>query len=88
MDIGMLWFDNDKKASFEKKVERARDYYLKKYGKKPNLCFVHPVTCGLSNRDALERYKQSKSKAVLNGVEIRVTTSLLPHHYWIGVNSC
>ena len=42
MDIGMLWFDNDKKSDYEAKIERAATYYRDKYGKAPNLCFVHP----------------------------------------------
>ena len=33
MDIGMLWFDNDKKSSIPSKVEKAARYYQKKYGK-------------------------------------------------------
>ena len=42
MDIGMLWFDNDKNCDLDAKVERAATYYHKKYGQSPNLCFVHP----------------------------------------------
>ena len=42
MDIGMLWFDNDQKSSIPSKVERAARYYQKKYGKNPDLCYVHP----------------------------------------------
>ena len=42
MNIGMLWFDNDPKAEMNTKIARAGDYYQHKYGKSPNLCFVHP----------------------------------------------
>jgi hypothetical protein len=42
MDIGMLWFDNDKTDDLEIKVKRAVNYYQKKYGQKPNICFVNP----------------------------------------------
>jgi hypothetical protein len=72
MIIGMLWFDNDPKAGIEAKVERAAAYYQKKYGKKPDLCFVHPSMLG-----------ETKPKSV--GVEVRSSGSILPHHFWIGV---
>jgi hypothetical protein len=42
MNTGMLWFDNDPKADFNTKINRATDYYLKKYGQRPDLCYVHP----------------------------------------------
>ena len=42
MNIGMLWFDNDKKTDLSDKIKRAASYYKEKYGQNPNLCFVHP----------------------------------------------
>jgi hypothetical protein len=81
MDIGMLWFDNDKQADFRVKVERAVLYYRDKYGKVPNLCFVHPTM--IPNND-----NKSTEKPSLNsqGVEIRTSDTMLPHHFWIGIN--
>ena len=32
MNIGMLWFDNDKKTDLAGKITRAADYYRNKYG--------------------------------------------------------
>jgi hypothetical protein len=73
MNIGMLWFDNDKKADFSTKIERAANYYHTKYGKLPNLCLVHPRTLGNNSWNG-------------NGIEIRTTRSVLPNHFWLGVN--
>ena len=73
MNIGMLWFDNDPKTDLASKVKRAASYYSKKYGRSPNICFVHPSM--LSN---------GKKRA--GRVEIRTNGSVLPHHFWIGVN--
>ena len=73
MNIGMLWFDNDKKTKFVDKVQRAADYYKKKYGQNPNLCFVHP--------SMVEKEKPKSGK-----VEVRTTSSVLPNHFWIGVS--
>ena len=78
MNIGMLWFDNDPKDSIETKVERAVDYYQKKYNKKPNLCFVHP---------SMMQKTTPEKQVTESGVEIRSNRSVLPNHFWIGVNS-
>ena len=74
MNIGMLWFDNDNKSDLQTKIHKAATYYHSKYGKAPNLCLVHPRTLG----DATWNEK---------GIEIRTTRSVLPNHFWLGVNS-
>jgi hypothetical protein len=73
MDIGLLWFDNDPAADLASKVSRAAEYYRVKYGEDPNLCFVHP--------SMLAERKRSRAGAVA----IRSNSTVLPHHYWIGV---
>jgi hypothetical protein len=73
MNIGMLWFDNDPQTDLVSKVDRAATYYNKKYGKSPDLCFVHP-----------SMVTQAKLKA--NGIEIRSSGQVLPHHFWIGLD--
>ena len=79
MDIGMLWFDNDKERDLAAKVKRAVEYYRKKYGNVPNLCYVHP--------NMLPAVKENGANKVMAGeVEVRSTTTVLPNHLWIGVN--
>ncbi len=88
MDIGMLWFDNDKGADFAVKVKRAVDYYKKKYGQIPNLCFVHPCMIpvnGNGNQPRKRKPKGNGSNLKNSGVEIRETQSMLPNHFWIGI---
>ena len=41
MHTGMLWFDNSQTA-LTVKIQKAVDYYHKKYGRSPDLCLVHP----------------------------------------------
>jgi hypothetical protein len=72
MNVGMLWFDNDIKSEIKTKIKRAAVYYQKKYGQVPNLCYVHPSMV-------------SGEAARADGIEIRTTKSVLPHHFWIGV---
>lgn len=79
MEIGMLWFDNDKDAELSVKVTRAAQFYEDKYGKRPNLCFVHPCTVAINGNQ--------KPTEPVCGVEIRESTSLQPNHFWIGVHN-
>ena len=72
MDIGMLWFDNDKNADLKTKVTKAANYYHQKYGHAPNLVFVHPsmlVNAAWQN----------------NGIELRTDQAVRPNHFWLGV---
>lgn len=85
MNVGMLWFDNDPKTDLMTKIEHAAEYYQKKYGKRPNLCFIHP-----SMAPAQSQIDESQGEAVVifksGEVEVRLTRSVLPNHLWIGVN--
>ena len=81
MNIGMLWFDNDPKVELTIKIERAAAYYRTKYGNQPTLCFVHPSMIGSITTD-----NQGQAPLRTAGVEIRSARSVLPNHFWIGVN--
>lgn len=82
MDIGMLWFDNDNGADLNTKVERAANYYQKKYGQSPNLCFVHPTMLSINGSKSKKRAARKTAD-----VELRPSHSLLPNHFWLGINS-
>jgi len=80
MNTGMLWFDNDPKTALTAKIERAVEYYCKKYGCKPNLCLIHPA--------ALENpaNKSGTSEKLKTGkITVRPYRPVLPGHLWIGV---
>jgi hypothetical protein len=74
MDIGMLWFDNDPKTDLVTKLVNAVSYYQKKYGKAPNICFVHPSM-------------NLKSSGNPTGMEIRPNPVIRPNHFWLGRQS-
>lgn len=38
---GLLWFNSDPKKSLAAKVEEAAARYQHKFGRRPNLCYVH-----------------------------------------------
>lgn len=73
MNIGLLWFDNSFDKDVDTKVREACDYYQKKYGRTPNVCFVHP---SLANPGSIE---------VIDGVIVKANRSVLPNHFWIGI---
>lgn len=79
MNIGMLWFDNDSSSDLNTKVARAANYYAGKYGDQPNLCFIHPSMAPKEGE-----IDPSAEKFTAGGVEVRLTRSVLPHHFWIG----
>ena len=72
MEIGMLWYD-DGPLPLKDRVIQAAGYYTEKYGRKPNLCFVHP--------DML-----SSEEGNANGIVIRKDKGIMPGHFWIGVD--
>jgi hypothetical protein len=76
MKVGLLWFDDDPQRELEQKVLRAATHYERKYGRSPDLCFVHPSALGGNGRHPVKQ---------AGGVEIRTGRSVLPHHFWLGV---
>lgn len=80
MNIGMLWFDNDPKTEIAAKIERAAVYYHTKYGVSPNLCFIHPNMVRNGSLQAQD------DKLTSGSIEVRTSRSVLPNHFWIGVN--
>jgi len=80
MYIGMLWFDNDNKSGLNNRVERAAEYYQRKYGKAPNMCYVHPSMLTPAGPNA-------EASLDTNGVQVRPLSTVLPNHFWIGVSA-
>lgn len=76
MNIGMLWFDNDSKVDLAARIQRAAFYYRNKYGRTPNLCFVHPSMLSATPVNTNG-----------SGIEVRTTRSVLPNHFWLGINT-
>jgi hypothetical protein len=71
MNTGMLWFDNDPKADLPAKIKKAADFYQKKYGVQPDLCFVPP---SMLLDGEIRRY----------GIEVKANQRVMPNHFWLG----
>ncbi len=55
-------------------MNRAREYYHKKYGQEPNICLVNPAT-------------QYDSLPKSLGMDVFVDRMVLPNHFWLGIKS-
>jgi hypothetical protein len=82
----MLWFDNDTQSDLAAKIERAAVYYQKKYGKRPNLCFVHP-SMALTEPSRAGTDSNAGLPVHTSSVEVRTTRAVLPNHLWIGIHT-
>lgn len=72
----MIWFDNSKNGLLDK-INKAADYYIKKYGRTPNLCLVHP--------SMLHDDGRITATFIENKITIRPYRPVLPGHIWIGI---
>jgi hypothetical protein len=70
----MLWFDNSQRSLLEK-IQRAADYYQKKYGRAPDLCMVNPqaLSSGVG------------SPGTESKLTVRPSRIVLPGHLWLGI---
>jgi len=83
MHTGMLWFDNSQTA-LNIKIQKAVDYYHKKYGRTPDLCLVHPSMLDAQNQRQFETLAPDASAGV-NKLTVRPYRPVLPGHIWIGI---
>ena len=72
MQEGLLWFDANPKRDLADKVSLAADRYRVKFGRRPNLCYVHS---SMLDSDAVE----------FDGVRLVPANNVLKHHFWIGI---
>lgn len=70
MHTGMLWFDNST-STLAQKIQRAVDYYAKKYSRQPDMVLVHPSM--LENQTL-----------TFDSLTVRPYRPVLPGHIWVG----
>jgi len=83
VNAGLLWFDDDPRASLEEKVGRAAQRYLQKFGRPATHCLVNP-------RDLAGRTNGSETALRIRLAEglilVAPTRHVLPHHFWVGIS--
>lgn len=73
MHTGLLWYDNDPRTTLTVKIQKAMDYYNKKFGRNPDLCLVNPGML-----------ESGKGQVELGKLVIRAYRPVMPGHFWIG----
>ena len=73
MREGLLWYDNDPKKALTIKVAEAAQAYQRKFGQRPDTCYVAPETIAGDT----------------HGMSLRLVPSTLvrPHHFWVGMDA-
>jgi len=72
---GLLWFDDDPVRAVSDKIARAVQRYEQKYGRRPDVCYVHPSHLGKSDAQPSD------------GVRVVPAKSVLPYHFWVGIEA-
>lgn len=70
MREGMLWYINDPKGELKTTVEKAVEFFQKKYGRVPLVCYVHPT--------ALESEFVAK-----DAVKVLPNEMVIKNHIWL-----
>ena len=73
MHTGMLWFDNSQ-STLPVKIRKAMEYYIKKYGRRPDMCLVHP-----------SMLEKDQNRLEVDQLVVRPYRPVLPGHIWIGI---
>ncbi len=74
MNKSLLWFDDRTGDELVDRIDRAAKHYEEKYGKSPDLCYVHPSAL-LGEVWGVVR---------INGIDVVGNNIVLPNLFWIG----
>ena len=81
MQTGLLWYDDDPQQTLEAKIGRAARRYREKFGRTPDICYVHPrVVDGQATNDKAIGLAAPESGTV----RIVPAPNILLNHFWLG----
>jgi hypothetical protein len=72
MKTGLLWFDDSPGVPLADKLGHAVRRYREKFGRRPNVCYMHPST-------------MTDASAAPAEVRVVTSTNVQPNHFWVGV---
>lgn len=85
--IGLLWFDDSSQRSLKEKLEQAAKRYVEKFGRPPNVCYVHPSMLD-GNGNGGQALVLELGNVSQRGQPLRLTVrprrTVLRHHLWVG----
>ena len=71
MQIGLLWFDDNPQVPLATKIEKAARRYRERFGRPPNVCYVHPQTL-------------AGAQGLPAGLKVVERASVQPNYFWVG----
>ncbi len=71
MDIGLLWYDDDKKKTLEVKLQEASVRYQARFHAIPNVCHVHG--------------NGEEARTAVGKISIVYNPVIRPNYFWIGL---
>jgi hypothetical protein len=74
METGLLWFDDNPRVSFASKVESAAHRYRERFGRPPDVCYVHPQTWAAAT-------------GMPAHVQVITSRTVRPDCFWVGIKS-
>lgn len=91
MNVGLLWHDDSQKP-LEQIVAQAAQRYRERFGRDPNVCYVHPSDMPADavgeNIEMQVELRGCLTVETADGVKVQLQPSprILRFHYWIGVD--
>jgi hypothetical protein len=87
MEIGMMWLMDNSKTAQKKHhglledITTAAEYYLRKYGSKPNAVYANPTN--------VEKEEEMATRSLLKeiGLELVLARNILKGNLWIGIEN-
>ena len=74
MQEGLLWFDNNPQHKLADKISQAAARYQDRLQHRPTVCY-------------LNANEFDKNVEIVDGILIKPSPRVLPHHLWIGVEA-
>ncbi len=85
--VGLLWFDDDPHRGLKEKVERAAKRYAEKFGRYPNVCYVHPSMLdgnGSGGQPLVLELGEPSRRGQSRRLTVRPRRTVLRDHLWVG----
>lgn len=74
----MMWVKENSKKEWKESIDEAYSYYIAKYGHKPDICYLHPISLEKDTEGILISTFAEK------GLSIEVAPYILKNCLWIG----
>lgn len=78
-NIGLLWFDNDQKKTWQQRVKEAAERYQQKFFIKANRCYVN----GKTVNPKLVIFDSGAFVEEIDGIQVYLSDTTLINHFFV-----